>query len=389
MNKICDLEFFATTAKGMEPLLVSELQEWGAIDCKEVRAGVQFAGPMAIGYKACLYSRVANRILLVVKTIPAHDADELYEGVRTIHWQDHLSTKKTFAVDFLLSHSRDARNPNIIHTHFGALKVKDAIVDYFRDLQGSRPSVDPVNPDVRVNVYLHQDEATVSIDLSGESLHRRGYRREGTEAPLKENLAAAIVMLTDFHRREDLDFLDPMCGSGTICIEAALMKRRIAPGLLRKNFGFMGWLCHRPELWQKMVDEATGKIHRGRKKFPKIVGYDKDQRAIKIALGNLEQTGLAHDVHFEVRDISKCERIGDHGVLVTNPPYGERLGEIKMLSSLYKQLGDVMKQKFAGWEGYIFTGNMELAKSVGLKASRRFVLFNGSLECRLLKYELY
>jgi 23S rRNA (guanine2445-N2)-methyltransferase / 23S rRNA (guanine2069-N7)-methyltransferase len=382
-------QFFATTAKAMEPLLVSELTALGALACKEVRAGVQFTGSLEVGYKACLHSRIANRILLVLKTIPAQDADELYDGIKTILWTDHLTTKHTLGVDFLASQAKDARNPNIIHTHFGGLKVKDAIVDQFRSLKGERPSVDPINPDVRINVYLHGHEATVSIDLSGESLHRRGYRKEGTEAPLKENLAAAILMLAEYHKRPTFDFLDPMCGSGTLPIEAALMAKRIAPGLLRKSFGFTRWLGHRPELWQKLVDEAKENIYRGRKNFPKIVGYDKDPRAIKIAEANVHNAGLSKEVQFEVRDLSRCEPLSGQGILVTNPPYGERLGEIKELATLYKQLGDVMKQKFKGWEGYIFTGNPDLAKSVGLKASRRFVLFNGSIECRLLKYELY
>lgn len=367
----------------MEPVLLSELREIGAQDIKEVRAGVTFTGPMEIGYRACLWSRTASRILLVLKTAKAHNAQQLYEGIQKIDWADHLSIDRTFAVTFAASHDN---NDQLRHTHFGALKVKDAIVDQFRNNFQARPSVDPINPDLRINVYLHENEATISIDLSGESLHKRGYREEGSEAPLKENLAAAVLLLSGWHQKENFDFIDPMCGSGTLPIEAALIKNRIAPGLLRKSFGFMGWLGHVPLLYKRLVEEAKGMIRD--EKDIKISGYDHDARAIRIALANLKKAGLSR-VHFEQRELSRCEPTSAQGILVVNPPYGERLGETQRLKPLYEELGNLMKRKFTGWEGYILTSNPELAKSVGLKTSRRTVLYNGSLECRLLKYELY
>lgn len=379
-------DFFVTTALEMEELCVAELSRLGALDIKKVRAGVQCRGNLAFGYKACLYSRIANRVLLVLKTIDADDAEELYEGVATIPWSDHLGPQQTLVVDFLMT--KAAHNRNIIHTQFGAQKVKDAIVDQQRRQFGARSSVDSVHPDVRVNVFLSDRTAIVSIDLSGDSLHRRGYRAEGTMAPLKENLAAAILAISEWPR-EGYNLVDPMCGSGTILIEAGLMAKRVAPGLLRNQFGFSHWRGHVPQLWQDLRKEAEEQIYRGRKKLPVIVGSDHDQEAIQIAQSNIQKAGMSDFIRVERRDVSSAQAIGDKGLLVTNPPYGERLGDRESLQSLYQQLGDIMKNRFKGWEGYIITGNPELAKSIGLKASRRYVLYNGAIECRLLKYELY
>ena len=378
------LSFFATTAKGMESVLAQEIRELGATSVQESRAGVKFEGPLEMGYRACLWSRVANRILLPLKTFSAPDPDRLYGGVRSIHWTDHLTVENTLAVDFATSHSQ------ITHSHYGALKVKDAIVDQFRTLQGSRPSVDPARPDLRINVYLHEDVATVSLDLSGESLHVRGYREEGGQAPLKENLAAAILLLAGWPKEDpQAAFLDPMCGSGTLPIEAMMMAARRAPGIKRQYFGFKGWQGHVPAIWKRLMQEAVELEIKDKKKLPKIVGYDQDFRAIRVALGNLERAGLSGKVHFEKRELSLCEEIAPQGLFVTNPPYGERLGDEESLIPFYKSIGDLMKQKFKGWEGYVFTGNPVLAKSVGLKATKRIVLFNGAIECRLLKYDLY
>jgi 23S rRNA (guanine2445-N2)-methyltransferase / 23S rRNA (guanine2069-N7)-methyltransferase len=308
--------------------------------------------------------------------------------VRSIRWSDHLTPKNTIAVDFSASASQ------ITHTHFGALKVKDAIVDQLRSIHGERPSVDPVRPDIRINVYLLKDEATVSLDLSGDSLHIRGYREKGVEAPLKENLAAAILMLAGWPKKLEETggntcFLDPMCGSGTLPIEAAMMAARIAPGLSRKRYGFSAWLQHDATVWKQLIEEAMDLEVQDKKKLPKIVGYDKNFRAVRTALENVECADLQGVVHIEKRELSECDRIGDGGLIVVNPPYGERLGEVEELKPLYKQLGDTFKQKFKGWDGFIFTSEPELAKSIGLKASRRLILFNGAIECRLLKFDLY
>jgi 23S rRNA (guanine2445-N2)-methyltransferase / 23S rRNA (guanine2069-N7)-methyltransferase len=375
--------FYATSAKGMELLLVDEIKKMGATSVQAGRAGVSFQGPLEVGYRACLWSRIANRILLPLKTFPAPDPDRLYGGVRSIHWKDHLTIKDTLAVDFSSSHSQ------ITHSHFGALKVKDAIVDQFRTTQGERPSVDPANPDVRINLYLHEDVATVSIDLSGESLHRRGYRQEGVEAPLKENLAAALLMFAGWPKDDGSSFLDPMCGSGTLPIEAALMSANIAPGRLRERFGFHGWQGHVPALWKRLLSEAKELEIKDKKKLPKIVGYDADFRVVRVAQAKLEKAGLHGRVHIEKRDFSSCEPISESGVILINPPYGERLGDTDQLKPLYKSMGDTFKQKFKGWSGSIFTGSSVLSKVIGLKAAQRIVLYNGAIECRLLKYDLY
>ncbi len=376
-------QFFATTPLGMETLLAQELEQMGAPSVKMVRAGAHFNGKLEIALRACLWSRIASRILLPLKTFRAENPDQLYAGVRSIHWSDHLTCNDTLAVDFSTSKSK------ITHSHYGALKVKDAIVDQFRTLQGSRPSVDPVRPSVRINVYLSNDEATVSLDLSGDSLHKRGYRQEGVAAPLKENLAAALLQTAGWPKDPSFAFLDPMCGSGTLPIEAAWMAAHRAPGMTRTYFGFTGWQGHVPTLWKRLLEEARDLEIKDRKKLPRIVGYDQDFRVVRAALENVEKAGLRGLVHIEKRDVSACERIADQGLLLVNPPYGERLGEVEALKPLYKGLGDLLKQKFKGWEGYIFTGSPDLAKVIGLKAARRHVLFNGPIECRLLRYELY
>lgn len=380
------MQFFATTAKGMEDLLLGELQALGAQSVEKARAGVAFEGDLKVAYRACLWSRIANRILLPIKKFPAPTPEKLYGGVKSIRWSEYIEADQTIAVDFASSQSQ------ITHTQFGALKVKDAIVDQFRSNTGTRPSVDLVNPDLRVNVYLLKDDATVSLDLSGESLHKRGYREEGTPAPLKENLAAAILYLADWPkiaRNTEAFFLDPMCGSGTLPLEAALIAMNRAPGLDRKHFGFLKWLQHEEKIWKELVEEALDVEIRDEKMLPKMIGYDLDSQAVRAAIANVERADLRQRIHIEKRELEKAESPGGQGLFIVNPPYGERLGDVEGLKPLYKQIGNVMKQRFKASQGYVFTGSPELAKSIGLQASRRFVLFNGALECRLLKFDLY
>ncbi len=375
--------FFATAAKGMSSLLAEELRALGATDVQETIAGASFKGTLETAYRACLWSRIANRILFPLKSFPASTPEKLYGGVKSIRWSDHLTPKNTIAVDFSSSQSK------ITHTHFGALKTKDAIVDQFRSTQGARPSVNPIQPDLRVNVYVHKDEATLSLDLSGESLHKRGYREEGRMAPLKENLAAAILMSAGWPSVPSHSFVDPMCGSGTLPIEAAFMAARRAPGLKREHYGFLGWQGHVPALWKRLLEEARDLEIHDKKKLPRVVGYDADFRAVRVALANVERAGLRGRVHIEKRELTSAEAPTPEGLIVLNPPYGERLGETEELKPLYKSIGDIFKQKFRGWTGAVFTSNPELAKCIGLKADRRVVLFNGAIECRLLKYALY
>jgi len=382
--------FFATTAKGMEELLAAELRELGAQIVEVQRAGVSFAGDLEAAYRVCLWSRIANRVLLPLATFRAATPQALYEGVRTIHWADHLDAGRTLAVDCATSQSR------MRHSHYAALKAKDAIVDQFRARTGTRPSVDVAQPDLRVNIYLHEDRAAVSIDLSGESLHRRAYRRRGTAAPLKENLAAAILVLADWPRRAAArePLIDPMCGSGTLPIEAALMAAHIAPGRNRPYFGFLGWRGHQPEIWTRLRREAEEREIRDPKQLPPIHGYDASPAAIRAALENVERAGLRGRVHIEKRSLDACEpitvraRSNTPGIIVTNPPYGERVGDRAGLDNLYATLGDTLRRKFPGWTGYVFTGNPALSKRIGLRAARRHVLYNGAIECRLLVFPI-
>jgi 23S rRNA (guanine2445-N2)-methyltransferase / 23S rRNA (guanine2069-N7)-methyltransferase len=281
----------------------------------------------------------------------------------------------------------------ITHSHYAALKTKDAIVDQLRDERGARPNVDVRRPDVQVNVYLHGDQAVVSIDLSGESQHRRGYRAAGGEAPLKENLAAAILHLAEWPRRAKAGepLVDPMCGSGTIALEAALIAGAVAPGLRREYFGCSGWRGHDSALWARLRREAEVRAREGLRRSPPIHAYDADARAVRSAQANIARAELSRRVHVERRALADCAPIaargGDasQGLLVTNPPYGARLGEVEQLGPLYEQLGDLLRRRFPGWIGYVLTGTPTLAKRIGLRPSRRIVLYNGAIECRLLE----
>lgn len=384
MTKSC--AFFATAPKGMEPLLAEELRVLGALTVAETRAGVSFEGSLTLAYRVCLWSRIANRVLLPLATFAAPTPEDLYDGVRTIRWNEHLGVENTLVVDF------SASNSQITHTHFGALKVKDAIVDQFRDATGKRPSVARECPDVRINLYLLRDVATISIDLAGESLHRRGYRALGVEAPLKENLAAAILLRAGWGdiARVGGALLDPMCGSGTLPIEAALIAADIAPGLLRTYYGFLHWRQHDAAVWATLMVEAAQRKEAGMAHLPSIVGYDADPAAVRLALANVEAAGLHGHIHIERRELAHVEALRSTvpGLVAVNPPYGERLGEVTELQHLYKALGDKLKEYFVGWKAVVITGNVDLGKSIGIRARRMHTLYNGAIECKLLSFDV-
>jgi 23S rRNA (guanine2445-N2)-methyltransferase / 23S rRNA (guanine2069-N7)-methyltransferase len=379
--------FFATAPKGIEPLLADELRSLGAFEVAEGRSGVAFSGPLAIAYRACLWSRLASRVLLPLATFPATSPEELYAGVRSIDWSEHLSAESTLAVDASVSGSK------ITHSHYAALKIKDAVVDQFRDRTGDRPSVDAERPDVRINLYLLRDTATLSLDLSGDSLHRRGYRDEGVLAPLKENLAAAILIRAGWPEIAALGgaLVDPMCGSGTLLLEGASLAGDIAPGLLRPYYGFLGWSGHDVALWQGLMAEAEARRAAGLARIPTIVGYDADHKAIRAAWANIDQAGLREHIHVERREVAALvapSAESANGLLVVNPPYGERLGEVEALKEVYGTLGDRLKEQFVGWKAAIFTGNVELGKKLGLRARKLHTLYNGALECKLLHIDV-
>ncbi len=363
------MQFFATCAKALEPLVADELRACGASDVAPARAGVAFAGTLEVAYRVCLWSRTASRVLLPLATFAAGDDRALYDGVRTIRWREQLGPDQTLAVDA----------PGV------ALTVKDAIVDQIRDETGRRPSVNTESPDVRVNVHLHGGQATLSIDLSGDSLHRRGWRAHGVEAPLKENLAAAILTLADWPRRaaEHAPLVDLMCGSGTLPIEAALIAADVAPGLARERFGFSRWRGHDAAVWKRLADEARA---RKRPIGSSLYGFDQDARAVKVARDNARRAGVADAVDFRVVKLADAAPPTDtRGVVVMNPPYGERLGETAALGPLYEQIGAILRHRFTGWSAFVLTSNPDLQKRIGLRAARKHVLFNGALECRLLE----
>jgi putative N6-adenine-specific DNA methylase len=373
-------QFFATTAKGVEEVLAAELVRLGVPGVAAESGGVRFAGGMEAAYRANLWLRTASRVLMPLAEFPCETPEQLYQGARAIDWTRYVTPAMTLAVDCNL------RDSALTHSGFVALKTKDAIVDEVRDRLGSRPNVDTKDPDLRVNVRLFKNRCTLSLDCSGAPLDRRGYRLERHEAPLKENLAAALIELSGWDGT--VPFLDPMCGTGTIAIEAALKALRIPPGLLHEgSFGFQRWPGFDRALWQRLVREARqGRLDA----LPAPVqGSDISHSAVAMANENARRAGVADLVRLWRGELSELSPPPGPGVLIFNPPYGKRLGEEEELKPLYKQIGDVLKQRCKGYTAYLFTGNLELAKSVGLKASRRIVLFNGPIECRLLKYEMY
>ena len=380
------LRFFATAAKGLEPLVADELRTLGMREVKESRGGAMFAGGRADAYRACLWLRTANRVLLPVASFPAPDADALYNGVKRMPWEQDLKPDGTLAVDFT------GFSAGITHTQFGAQKVKDAIVDRFRERSGHRPSVDRERPDLLVNVHLHRELATVSIDLSGDSLHMRGYRKQSVAAPLKENLAAALLLKCGWPKiaARGGSFADPLCGSGTLVIEAALMAGDVAPGLLRDHWGFSGWLKHDQALWEETLKQARERQHAARGRTPVMLGYDRDAKAVLAAQLNARTAGIAPAVRIEQRALEENTLPAglSPGLVVTNPPYGERLGDAETLGPLYRSLGDWLKAQCLHWHAGVITDSSELGKQVGIRAGKINTFYNGALECKLLQFEV-
>lgn len=384
-------QFFATCPKGLEGLLKAELEALGATQCRETVAGVYFGDDeagIALAYRACLWSRLANKVLMPLTSGPVASAEELYDLIFALPWHHHLREEGSLLVDF------SGTNQAIRNTQFGAVKVKDAIVDKLRQETGSRPSVDKANPDIRINARLNKHKVVVSLDLCGESLHRRGYRKQQGQAPLKENLAAAILLRSGWCETTEKALIDPMCGSATLLIEAAMIAADIAPGLGRASFAFESWTGHQAELWQSIRGEAVERKLRGleRSDLPEIRGYDANLAVIRAAEENIVRAGLddwLKVVRKELRDLKRPTHSDlPTGLLVTNPPYGERLGEIESMKILYTHLGEKMRAEFSGWRGSIFTGNPELGKKLGLRSKRQYRLFNGAIASELLLFDI-
>ncbi len=379
------LSFLVTAPTGIEPLLAAELAKLGTPAPEPVRGGIRFQGALELAYRACLWSRTASRILLQLAEFPANDAEDLYAGLHSLPWEEHLAANGTLAVEF------SGGGPGIDHTHFGAQRVKDAIVDRFRARAGRWPGVDLRRPDLRLHVRWYRGQATVGIDLSGDSLHRRGYREATVTAPLKETLAAALLLKAGWPviARGGGPLLDPLCGSGTLAIEAAWIAGDHAPGLLRDYWGFSGWLGHAPVLWERLLAEARDRRETGRARIPLILASDQDPKAVRAALINAGRADVAGHVRIERRAWITVEPPpGPPGLLIANPPYGERLREPEELGALYAQLGDRLKSHFQGWRAALFTGNPEQGKRMGLRAVKSHVFHNGPLECRLLQFQV-
>lgn len=377
------LQFTATCASGLEELVEAEIQGFGGSSVTRQQGAVTWIGNLETGYRACLWSRFASRILLELTRFDAPDPDAIYSHVGTIHWDDHFTVKSTFAVHTTLVNASAAIN----HSQFAAFRVKDAIADQFRKRFGKRPNVDISDPDVRLNLHIQGTAASLSLDLSGESLHRRGYRTGSGEAPLKETLAAAIVHLSGWPQRigEEPILLDPMCGSGTLLIEAALMISNSAPGLLRKTFGFMGWNKHDHLLWERLVQEALEQENRSMPKvWPQFIGYDADPGVVAAARKNAVAAGLRDVIVIQHRQLAQLHSPGTHGCLLTNPPYGERLADKETVKYLYRCLGRIFRTRFSGWTLGFFTANPDLAEMVGVQWKDRQRLYNGPIRCQLL-----
>ncbi|MEG4971609.1 THUMP domain-containing protein [Microcoleus sp. K4-B3] len=372
-------QYFATVARGLETIAAQELERLGAQDVKPDFTGVYFAGDRTLLYRVNLWSRTIFRVLMPIAEFRCYNSDMLYREVQKIPWDEYLYPENTLAVNCT------GGNEKLNHTHFTALQVKNAIADQQRLQFNKRSNVDVEHPDLLINIHIHQDRAILSLDSSGGSLHRRGYRPAMGLAPLKETLAAALLEMAEW--TPDLPFLDPMCGSGTLPLEATLKALNIAPGLFREKFGFMTWRDFDEPLWDKLWAEAENSELPELKEV--IAGCDRDFDMLTQARTNAQQAGISGKIHFAQTELSQLEAPADRGVLICNPPYGERLGDASELGDLYKMLGDIFKNRFKGWNAFILTGNKELGKKVGLRTSRRIPVFNGSIPCTLLKYELY
>jgi putative N6-adenine-specific DNA methylase len=372
------IRYFATCARGLEPVLADELRELGTADVQPGRGGVAFAGDKPVLYKANLWLRTAIRVLMPILEAPVTSPDELYDVVHSVDWSEYLTPDHSLAVDC------NVRDSRITHSKYAALRVKDAICDQFIDRCGRRPSVDVQRPMVGLNLHIYRDEAALSLDSSGDSLHKRGYRPILTKAPLNEALAAGLVLRTGW--RGDVAFVDPLCGSGTLPIEAAWIALNRPPGLTRRHFGFMGWMDFDVELWTALRDEARQGVRK--QLATPITGSDIRRDAVAFATKNARAAGVGHLLRFDVRDVRDFQPPdGPSGVILCNPPYGERIGEERDLLALYGALGTTLRERCEGWTAWVFTGNASLARQIGLEPVEQVGLFNGKIPCRLLKFE--
>lgn len=372
--------YFATVSPDLLPLAQKELETLGAQWIQPQAAGIEFQGDRRLLYQVNLWSRYIFRVLMKVKTLKAFDEHELYGQVQTIDWSQFLNPDRTFAVNCT------GQNKNLNHSHFTALKIKNAIIDQQRQqFQGDRSDIDPQRPDVQIHAHIHRYRLDISIDSSGDSLHRRGYRPAMGLAPLKETLAAGLVTMARWQPHQTL--YDPFCGSGTFLIEAALQGFNIAPGLYREHFGFQSWLDFDPDLWDELCELAEQQQHLDQKLY--LHGSDRLGEVLKQAKNNGDRCGFAEEITWTQQDLEDIAPPTATGVLICNPPYGKRLGEVSELETLYRQLGEILKSRFSGWTVYILSGNKKLTQCLGMKAFENISVSNGGLPCRFLGYEIF
>lgn len=385
MNVSAPLNLLVTCPAGIEALLAAEITGLGAAAVRERHGGVETSGELELAYRVCLWSRLASRVLLPLTHYPAADPEALYQGALAVDWSALFDVDRSFAIE-VAGHS-----PTLTHSGFAALKVKDAVADRFREVLGRRPNVDTADPDIRIHLHLDRDAVTLSLDLSGDSLHRRGYRTGAGEAPLKENLAAAILVRAGWPAiaAQGGALIDPLCGSGTLVIEAALMAGDAAPGLTRERVGFEAWSAHQPAVWKALCWQAAQRRTQGLARLPPLRGADLDRRVLERARQNALAAGLSDQIQWVEADLSSARPIGTlPGLLVTNPPYGERLGVESEVIKLYSLLGATLKSHFPGWSAAVFTSRPDLSPRLGLRAKTLHSLYNGRIACKLLCFEL-
>ena len=371
------MKLIAKTFQGLEPTLAGELAALGASGIKVLKRAVEYEGDKALLYRSNYWLRTALRVLKPIFNFSARNELQLYKGIQQLDWSKYMDVEDTLAVD-AISHSEFFR-----HSKYAALKTKDAIVDQFRKTTGRRPNIEVRNPSLRVNIRIWKDQITVSLDSSNDSLHRRGYRMETRAAPINEVLAAGMILLTTW--RGEKAMMDPMCGSGTILIEAAMIAKNVPPQLFRKGFGFQRWKDFDYGLWSDMVKEAKANIKKP--KHP-IYGFDISRKAIETASRNIRAARLNSAIQLQQRAFEKLEPTESEGILITNPPYDERLKSGNIVA-LYRSIGDRLKNHFSGWEAWIISSNQQALKKIGLRPSRKMLLFNGALECKYQGFEMY
>jgi putative N6-adenine-specific DNA methylase len=365
--------FFATAPRGLEALLLRELQPLGAQNVQQVPGGVAFEGGWEVCYRVNLWSRIASRVLWRIHDFRYGNEEDLYKAVKALDWPKYFGVERTLRVNVT------AQKSPLKSLEFATLKIKDAVCDRFRDALGKRPSIERAAPDVRVHAFLEADKGMLYLDTSGEPLFKRGWRAGQGDAPLRENLAAGIIMLTGWQPGEPL--LDPMCGGATLLVEAAAMARGRAPGA-RRSFGFEKLAVFNSKRWESIKQENSNPLD------PRLYGSDNDAEALKDARRNLAAAGVERWVKLEQADVLEREAPAASGVMVMNPPYGERMGSLDELAAFYPKLGDALKKRFAGWRCYIFTADLRLPKLIRLSPSARTPLWNGALECRLYEFRI-